>query len=211
MRTDGLSAGVKAARFIMDDKERAILKREVKAKFPLVPSSIIDKTIDEMADLIRKSTPKDLQLLLSPGGLGGQREKLRDKYAKILAERTELPMLDEREEAMLYGYFIDKIVDELMAADEDFFLPPIDRLVALESTLVEVRSEVHPVTFFLYRVRKHIRKLLFAGSVIALFFLLPTIYVQYPVTKVWAAKIVTVTSEFVHNALLLYFRLSLKA
>lgn len=67
LRTDGLSAGVKAARFIMDDKERAILKREVKAKFPLVPSSIIDKTIDEMADLIRKSTPKDLQLLLSPG------------------------------------------------------------------------------------------------------------------------------------------------
>ena len=106
----------------MDKERRGDLKNRLKSNYPILPDQILESFLDQLAELIQSAAPKDLQIILSSGGLDAERDSLRDKYSKIIASKIDVPVLDEKGEAQMAGFFIDIAFDMLKDSEIGFSL-----------------------------------------------------------------------------------------
>eukprot|EP00957_Ditylum_brightwellii_P193614 14744100-Ditylum_brightwellii.AAC.1 len=61
--------GIETAQLLLEPRNHQILKDRIKQKYPLLPQSWLDVTVDIAANALETMAPEKLKQAISPGGL----------------------------------------------------------------------------------------------------------------------------------------------
>mmetsp|Transcript_19592 Transcript_19592/g.26035 ORF Transcript_19592/g.26035 Transcript_19592/m.26035 type:complete len:331 (-) Transcript_19592:436-1428(-) len=160
--------GIETAQLLLEPRNHQILKDRIKQKYPLLPQSWLDVTVDIAANALETMAPEKLKQAISPGGLEEVLPDVENAITEVVLKQQvvkELPILSDEAKAKLIKHVVDVVFDHILENSQYILAAPEVRLEALEEEMREVKAMMGPRRLTLYKVRKNPRPIAIASVI----------------------------------------------
>lgn len=171
-KRNGMELGVQTAQLLLDKNRQAALKRELKTKFPMVPTNVMDGTIDVVAKSFATVAPSELRQALQPGGMAKMRPTIQKKMVQSLMTQSiirDIPLLEKADKRKVCEAVVDLALDYALKDAQELLAAPEVRLEALNVKRQEIQKQMGWKKLIIYRIRHNPRKVALAVIVSAFF------------------------------------------
>jgi hypothetical protein len=172
-KKNGMALGVQMAQLLLDKRRQAALKKDLKTRFPLVPASVLEGTIDMVAESFVNVAPSELRQALQPGGMAKMRPALQKKMVQSLVTQTwirDLPLLGLADKQKLCETVVDLALEYVLQDAQELLAAPEVRLEALQIQKQDIYKQMGWKKVILYRIGHNPGKIFLTVVVSALFF-----------------------------------------
>ena len=155
-KKNGMELGVQTAQFLLDKNRQAALKKDLKTKFPMVPASVMDGTIDMVAQSFATVAPSELRQALQPGGMAKMRPTIQKKMVQSLVTQKvirDIPLLVKADKQKLCETVVDLALDYVLQDAQELLAAPQVRLEALNIKKQEIYKQMGWKKLTIYRIR----------------------------------------------------------
>jgi len=148
---NGLEAGyVEDTALLLTNKKRQDdFKDEMRRKFPLIPSPLINGCLDVLVDSFSKVAPSQLKKVLQPGGLTKARPELESILLESVQNNSRLGSLPTATLAYLVSLALDYVLRDV----EELLADPDQKLQALEKRQRQIERYMTRWQLMWYRIR----------------------------------------------------------
>ncbi|KAL7557239.1 hypothetical protein ACA910_001904 [Epithemia clementina (nom. ined.)] len=147
---------------LLNQKKRVLLRQDIIQRYPFVPQSLVDASLDLVATGLGKVSPLQLQQALQPGGMAKVRPELRQSLVTLALQQEliqRVPLLSSVDKTKVLGAVVDAVLDRLLEEVDWIFLPPTERLQALHDEIqIICATEMTPrqvAWFYVTQRRQH--------------------------------------------------------
>jgi hypothetical protein len=130
-----METGIQIAQLLLDKRQQATLKQDLKRQYPLIPGDIINVCLDMTADVFSTIAPKEFKDALRPGGMEKLRPEIRNAIVSNMMQQQairDIPVLKDHDKQKLLLGVVDLALDVLLQDAQEVLAAPEDRLDALQ-------------------------------------------------------------------------------